>query len=331
MKESAVLLVNTGTPPSCAPRDVRKYLTQFLLDGRVIDLPLWLREIVVKGFIVPFRYKKSAKAYARVWTEQGSPLLLHSNALRQCVEEKLGVKVALGMRYGSPSIEQGLRLLAGASRIVIVPLFPQYASATSGSVIEEAMRCLSHWQVIPELALLGPFMSNELFLDTWIQRAKAIDFQMYDHVIFSFHGLPLKHIKNADRYGCCLKKNCCQSLHAQNFFCYSAQCKTMGHELAERLSLSDYSISFQSRLGLDRWLSPYTVDVIRERRKRGDKRLLVFAPSFVADCLETTYEIGMEAREEFMMHGGDALDLVPSLNCEPAWVDALCHIVNDNL
>lgn len=323
MSSVGILLLNTGTPGSCRPKDVRRYLTQFLMDGRVIDIPYWLREILVKWIIVPFRYKKSARAYAKIWTQEGSPLMVHSLALKKALEESLNVQVALGLSYANPSIEEALSQLKGCVNIIVLPLFPQYASATSGSVIQEVMRILSTWQIIPELTILGPFANHESFLDAWYERAKDIDISSYDHVLFSFHGLPLSQVQKS----CCMKKNCCNQLEASNAYCYPAQCVHTAKELASRLNIYDYTICFQSRLGVDKWLKPYTQDIIKERRRLGDKRLLVFAPSFVADCLETIYEIGMEYREEFLMMGGQALDLVPSLNSHPAWVSALGEIV----
>ncbi len=331
MDKIGILLLNTGTPSSCKPSDVRKYLKEFLMDGRVLDMPFWIREILVKWLIVPFRNKKSARAYAKIWTSDGSPLLMHSNELTKKIQEALNVKVALGLSYAKPSIQTALDELKGCLNIIVVPLFPQYASATSGSVIQEVMRCLSSWQVIPELSIQGPFANHERFLDAWHARAQEIDIPSYDHVLFSFHGLPIKHIQKSDRAGCCLKKNCCSTLNEENAYCYRAQCTHTATELARRLNIENYTICFQSRLGLDKWLSPYTSNVIKERRKMGDKRLLVFAPSFVADCLETLYEIGMEYREEFLMQGGQSLDLVPSLNTHPAWIQALTDIISENM
>lgn len=332
MKDSiGILLLNTGTPSSCAPSDVRTYLTEFLMDGRVLDVPFWIREILVKWIIVPFRHKKSARAYAKIWTNGTSPLMLHSRELASKLQEELNVKVALGLSYASPSIEEALEELKGCLNIIIVPLFPQYASATSGSCIQEVMRLVSQWQVIPELSIQGPFANHELFLQAWYERAKAIDFSQYDHILFSFHGLPLRHVQKQDRTGCCLKKNCCNTLTQENAYCYPAQCTYTAKELAARLNIPDYTICFQSRLGLDKWLKPYTLDVIKERRKMGDTRLLVFAPSFVADCLETIYEISMEYKEDFLMMGGQTLDLVPSLNTHPAWVSALSQIIQEKM
>lgn len=325
-----ILLLNTGSPRTCAPHDVRRYLTQFLMDGRVLDLPYWMRKIVVNCLIVPFRYKKSAKNYARIWTAEGSPLVVHTSSLVEKLKRRLGANVQLGLSYSEPSIAEGLKRLQGCRQLFIVPLFPQYASATSGSVIQEVMRTISTWQVIPELTIQGPFSHHDLFLDAWSARAEGIDIESYDHVLFSFHGLPLRQVAKQDRFGCCLKRGCCNYLHEQNGYCYPAQCRDVAHALAERLAIKDFTLCYQSRLGVDKWLGPYTSSVIKERRKRGDKRLLVFAPSFVADCLETLYEIGMEYRDEFLMLGGDTLDLVPSLNAEDFWADALAEIIRSD-
>lgn len=327
MNKTAVLLLNTGTPSACTLPEVKRYLTEFLMDERIIDMPFWRREILVKWCIVPFRYKKSARAYAKIWTDNGSPLLVNTHALANKLQERLATSVAVGMRYGNPSIEEGLESLKSCQQIVIVPLFPQYASATSGSIITDAMRILSSWQVIPALTITGPFVENEEYMQAWEEKTLGIDFASYDHILFSFHGLPLSQIQKGDRSGTCLKKGCCNERNAENYFCYSAQCKTFGNELARRLGISHYTISFQSRLGMEKWLSPYTAEVVKDLRKRGAKRLLVFSPSFVSDCLETLYEIGIELREEFLVHGGQKLDLVPSLNSDDAWVDTLCNMI----
>lgn len=297
------------------------------MDERIIDMPLWRREILVKWLIVPFRYKKSARAYASIWTDKGSPLLANSEELVKALSEELNMKVAIGLSYAQPSIEQALNQLKGCINIIVLPLFPQYASATSGSCIQEVMRCISKWQVIPEITFHGPFANHPRFIDAWVESCQNIDFQAYDHILFSFHGLPLRQVKKQDRTGCCFKSNCCQTLREDNAYCYPAECVYTAKQLAERLGIVNYTICYQSRLGVDKWLGPYTIDTIKARRKLGDKKLLVFAPSFVADCLETIYEIGQEYKEDFLLMGGTSLDLVPSLNSHPAWVSALKDII----
>ena len=275
------------------------------MDKRVIDKPYWLRTLLVKAVIVPFRYKNSARCYSTIWTPDGSPLMVHSKKLVEKLQETMQVKVAIGLSYSFPSIEEATSELKGCQQIIVLPLFPQYASATSGSCIQEVMRCLSKWQVIPELSIVGPFAEDERFIDAWVENAKSIDIDAYDHVLFSFHGLPVSQVQKADT------------------FSYPDQCVSTAEAIAKRLNITRYTICYQSRLGREEWLTPYTAGVIKERANLGDKRLLVFAPSFVADCLETLYEIGIEYREEFQALGGEALDLVPSLNTHPAWIKAV--------
>lgn len=320
-QNSGILLINTGSPASCAPKDVHRYLIQFLLDPRVIDLPTPLRQLLIRAVIVPFRYKKSAASYAKIWTEEGSPLLVNSKNCTKALQEALppSLHVALGMRYGSPSINDGLEKLRAANvrTITIVPLFPQHASATTSSVIEETMRIIGKWPIIPNVRFISEFASHPAFLDAWAEVARPIDFTQYDHVLFSFHGLPERHIKKAARF-------------ANASWCYRSQCQATAKGIAKRLSLQDYSICFQSRLGVDAWLKPYTAVTIEELAKKGCKKLCVFAPSFVADCLETIYEIGMEYQEAFEYLGGEKIDLVPSLNSHPAWIQALTTIIGAN-
>jgi ferrochelatase len=235
------------------------------------------------------------------------------------------------MRYGSPSLDQALNALRDCQHIVIVPLFPQYASASSGSILQEALQTLASWQVIPSLSVVGPFVSDRRFINAWFERAAEYDLESYDDILFSFHGLPLSQIKKAAQSGGCLRPGCCDSLTEKNYYCYQAQCKTFAVEMAKSLALPKYTICYQSRLGIQRWLTPYTLDVIKERARQKKKRLLVFAPSFVADCLETLYEIGQEYTQEFLVHGGQTLDLVTSLNSADFWVDALSEIISDYL
>lgn len=328
-----ILFINTGSPASCAPKDVFNYLIEFLLDPRVIDLPYFARQLLVRGIIVPFRYRKSAKNYAKIWTDEGSPLVADTKKLASSIEKELGCQTAIGMRYGTPSIEEGLKKLREAKikELIIVPLFPQHASATTSSALEEVMKCLSKWPTIPNVHFVSEFATHPLFLNAWASVGANYNFSSYDHILFSFHGLPERHIKKAKASpNCLLKPSCCQTLCKENFWCYRAQCIATAEGIASRLSIpkENYSICFQSRLGTDSWLKPYTNVTIEALAKKGCKRLCVFAPSFVSDCLETTYEIGMEYQEEFVRLGGDSIDLVPSLNSHPEWINALITIIN---
>lgn len=325
-----VLLVNIGTPDSPRPKDVHRYLTQFLLDPRIITLPYLSRQLLVRGAIIPLRYKTSAKSYQKIWTPEGSPLLVHTKKLTQALQEEMGphYHIVPAMRYGNPSIKSGLKELQKhkVEKIIVLPLFPQYASATSGSILEEVFSIVKEWNEIPNIETISSFYHHPLFIEAWVQVAKSYVFSDYDHVIFSYHGLPLSQI--SQNRGC-LKDTCCAHICPQNRLCYKAQCIATTAKLVNRLPIgrTPYTISFQSRLGRQKWLEPYTSQVIKQRAKLGDKRILVISPSFVADCLETLFELEIEAREEFLELNGLALDLVPSLNSHPSWVQALTTII----
>jgi len=335
MQRTGVLLVNLGTPDSQSPQDVKKYLTQFLTDGRVIDIPWFKRQILVRGIIVPKRYKESAKNYARIWTENGSPLLHYGNRAQKLLQDKLGeqFQVELGMRYQNPSIESALQKLEGCHELIIVPLFPQYASATTGSMHQEVMRVISQWTTIPEIQFINSYPTHAKMIEAFACRGKEHPVEQYDHVIFSFHGLPEKHLRKADRNNHCLnQKNCCATLSEKNQLCYSAQCHATGQAIANQLNLPQegYTICYQSRLGKDPWIKPYASDVLDTLAKEGKKKVLVFSPAFVCDCLETIDEIGNEYRQEFLSKGGESLDLVEGLNDHPLWIEALYDLVSHN-
>ncbi len=329
-----VLLVNLGTPDEPTYGSVWKYLQQFLTDGRVIDIPWLPRQILVRGIIAPFRSNSSSKLYKKLWTENGSPLKYYGERLAKGVQQNLGddYVVELAMRYQNPSIEKGIDSLLGQHirEMIVIPLFPHYASASTGSVYEEVMRIMTKKQAIPSLKIVNSFHDYEPMIDVFVENSKKFDLSSYDHVLFSYHGLPQRQLKKADTCNHCLKvENCCETLTYKNQFCYSAQCHSTTYALAEKLGLSeeDYTICFQSRLGKDPWVQPYTSDVLQERADAGDKRLLVFCPAFVADCLETTVEVLDEYQEEFEEMGGEHIDLVESLNDNPNWVAAMSDLV----
>jgi protoporphyrin/coproporphyrin ferrochelatase len=331
-RRTGVLLINLGTPDSEAPVDVKKYLIQFLTDGRVIDIPWLKRQILVRGIIVPKRYKESAKNYSRIWTEEGSPLMHYGQSVRRLLQEKLGdsFHVALGMRYQNPSIESALNSLKTCAELIILPLFPQYASATTGSVHQEVMRIISKWITIPETQFINSYPTLPKMIDAFCARAEAFTLQDYDHVVFSFHGLPEKHLLKADFHSHCLQnENCCSMPNEKNQLCYSAQCHATAQAIAERLNLSkdNFTICYQSRLGKDPWIKPYASEVLENLIRSNKKKVLVFSPAFVCDCLETIDEIGNEYKKEFLEKGGTALDLVTGLNDHPLWIDALEQLV----
>ena len=332
MSKKGVLLVNLGTPDSPSTADVRKYLREFLMDPRVIDINPISRTLLVKGIIAPTRAPKSAKLYQAIWDEKtGSPLLHYSKLQQQLLQQRLGddYMVELAMRYQSPSIEAALERLKNAlvSDIRVIPLFPQYASASTGSVYEKLMDLIGKWPTPPNISFINSFHDNELMIKAFAENARKYQPETYDHVLFSFHGLPQRQLIKADHtHSYCLKvKDCCQTFNDTNKFCYSAQSYHTAKLIAQELGIPQekYIVCFQSRLGSDPWVQPYTSEVIAQMAKEGKKRLLVFCPAFVADCLETVYEVTEEYGAEFKALGGEHVQLVESLNDSPLWIDAL--------
>jgi ferrochelatase len=332
--KKGVLLVNLGTPDAPTRGAVYRYLKEFLLDRRVIDYPWIPRNLLVRGLIAPLRSGKSAKLYQQLWTENGSPLKYYGELLAAGVQERLGEEyvVELGMRYQNPSIESALNALLKkqVSEIIVFPLFPQYAGATTGSIHEEVMRLLRKKETIPNVKMVNSYYDEPAMIKIFADNARQFDLGGYDHIMFSFHGLPQRQLRKADDCNHCLKtENCCGSISLINQFCYSAQCHATTRAIAGELGLSEdqYTTTFQSRLGPDAWAQPYTSAVLEEQAKKGAKRILVFSPAFVADCLETVIEISDEYQEEFEEMGGEKVDLVPSLNDDPRWMAAVTEMV----
>ena len=334
MQKTGILLLNLGTPDEPKTGPVRRYLRQFLMDPRVVDVKPVLRSFLVNGIIAPFRAPKSAAAYKELWTDEGSPIKYFGFNVQDQLQEKMGPDyvVRLAMRYQNPSIPSVLKEMQkqNVKKIIIFPMFPQYASASTGSAIEEAMRVLASWFTIPEIAIINSYHDDEAVLDIFAANARAMGLDNYDHFLFSYHGVPQRQLRKSDCNNYCLvKENCCSSLNDLNSMCYSAQCFDTSRKLAEKLNLNEdqYTVAFQSRLGPDKWTQPFTPDVMKQLLESGKKKLMVFSPSFVADCLETTIEIGDEYHEEFLEMGGERLDLVPSLNDKPEWVDAVYNLL----
>jgi protoporphyrin/coproporphyrin ferrochelatase len=329
-----LLLINLGTPDEPTTPAVRRYLREFLSDPRVIDINAVGRALLLNLIILPTRPAKSAVAYRSIWDPQrGSPLLYHSQDLEAAVRAKLGDgwHVELAMRYGNPTIAGALAKLAAAKvdRIVVLPLFPQYATSSTGTAIARVMELATAQWTVPALDFVPAFFDDVGFLGAFEAVAKpALAAARPDHVVFSFHGLPVRQITKTDMTGkhCFATETCCDTLANPN--CYRAQSFATARDLAKRLGLAkeQYTISFQSRLGRTPWIQPYTDVVIDELAKAGKKRLAVLCPAFVADCLETVEEIGIRAKEQFTHAGGEELVLVPSLNATPPWVDAVCAI-----
>lgn len=330
--KTGVLLVNLGTPDSPSVSDVRSYLSQFLNDPRVIDIPWLLRKILVNLIIVPFRAPKSAKIYKKLWTSDGSPLLVYSNKVKALLQRELGeaIDVHLAMRYKNPSIPDVLEVMRKANyeKIIVLPMFPHYASASTGSALEEVMRVINTWWVIPELKIISQYYNHPDFIDASVSRGQQYDINAYDHVLFSYHGLPERHVNKVYNEGLCTDHDCENEITEENKYCYKATCYATTRLLAERLNIpkEKYTVCFQSRLDKE-WLKPFSDKVVEECAKKGMKKILVFSPAFTADCLETIIEIGDEYQEIFKEHGGEKVQLVESLNDHPTWVKCLKELV----
>jgi len=335
MSKEAILLINLGTPDNPSAAKVGKYLTQFLNDRRVIDINPIGRFILVNLIIVPFRSFRSSKLYKAIWTKEGSPLLLHSIDLKNKLQKHLpaDVHVELAMRYQTPNIKTALENIRKLrpEKIHIFPLYPQYASSSTGSTLEEVLRLIKGWEVIPNLNVVSKFYDHPKFLEALVSEGANYDLKNYDHIVFSYHGLPERQIlKGAAHYGnnTCQMGECCNKITANNRYCYRANCMETTRQLVKSLNIPEgkYTSAFQSRLD-NKWLKPYSDKVIAELAEKGAKNILVFSPAFVADCLETIYEIGTEYQEIFHEHGGEKVTLVKSLNSSDVWVKAVKDIL----
>lgn len=335
-ERQGLLLVNLGTPDAPETGAVRRYLREFLSDPRVLDIPAPARWALLELLILPTRPRRSAEAYRKVWTDEGSPLLVYGQKLAARLEAALGQRwaVALGMRYGNPSLAVALEKLAaaGARKVTLLPLYPQYASSSTGSSLERVYALAGQSWNVPALRVVPPFFDHPAFLDAWTEVARPVLAEARpDHVLFSFHGLPERHVRKSDVSGrhCLQSAGCCEVDVPENRWCYRAQCVRTTRALSARLGLKQEqtTIGFQSRLGRTPWLKPYTDLLLGELVAKGVRRLAVLCPAFVADCLETLEEIGIRARADFLRAGGEALTLVPSLNAHPAWVRAIVQLV----
>jgi protoporphyrin/coproporphyrin ferrochelatase len=336
MQKTGILLVNLGTPDSPSVADVRKYLREFLMDARVVDIPFIARWALVNLIIAPFRAPKSAKTYQELWEERGSPLKFYGQDIEKQLQAYLGsdYEVRLAMRYQSPSIDTGLEHFRalGVKKITVVPFFPQYASATTGSVFEKVMELVSQWQTIPEVKFTNTFFDHPKFVEHFAQTArKYLNEETFDHVLFSYHGVPERQIRKGDHTGkTCRFGSCCDQLTPDNALCYRAQCFETTRQLVKALDLpqGSYTTAFQSRLGRDPWIQPYTEDLVKSLPKSGKKSVLAFSPAFVSDCLETTIEVGEEYKELFEENGGHHWQLVESLNNSPLFVELIADLIH---
>ena len=329
--KKGLLLINLGTPDDPGYLSVFKYLRQFLMDPKVITVPYFLRFILVSLIIVPFRAFSSGRIYKKIWTENGSPLIVNTSALADKVSKKVPhMEVEFAMRYQSPSIENKLKKLISQNldEIIILPLFPQYSTATTGSVFDEISRVLKKQSVTPSIKFINQFYEQESFIDSWEDKLKSFDVDKYDHILFSYHGLPTKAVDDIYDDSLCVDNNCENKITNENKFCYKATCYETTRLIASRFNLpSDkYTVSFQSRLTKN-WIEPFTDMVLEDFPSKGIKNILVLSPAFTADNLETLYEIDDEYKELFIENGGKSLTMVPSLNDSSKWADSIVKII----
>ncbi len=331
-----VLLVNLGSPDSPEPKDVKKYLGEFLMDERVIDVPLWARNLLVKGIILNTRPKASAAAYKKIWWEEGSPLIVISERLKSKVQEQVDFPVALAMRYGSMTIKKGLQELVdkGVDEVFLIPLYPQFAMATTETILVLAEDIRK--EHFPDLKIsdLPAFYNDDDYIEVLSNSIKKnLEGKNYDHLLFSYHGVPERHIRKRDitKLHCKIDGSCCVTPSPAHEFCYRHQCLEVTRLVAKKLNLKDdtYSSSFQSRLGFDPWLQPYTDRTIERLGKEGIKNMAIATPAFVSDCLETLEEIAMEGEEIFHEMGGKEFITVPCLNDDDEWVALLAKWIKN--
>jgi len=331
-----VLLVNLGSPEAPTPEAVKPYLDQFLMDERVIDLPYLLRAFVVRGIILRKRPAKSAEAYKKIWWDEGSPLLVISKRTQKKVQERLEIPVALAMRYGNPSIEAGLQELydKGVKDVLLFPLYPQFAMATTETILVLAEKIRK--QKFPDMKFsqINSFYNREGYAEELAKVVQEnLDGYDYDKLLFSYHGVPERHIKKADvtKSHCTIDDSCCTLKSAAHEFCYRHQCFETTRLVTEYLGIpkEKYTQTFQSRLGIDKWLQPFTDETVEKLAKEGVKKIAVVTPAFVADCIETLEEIEMEAGKAFKENGGEEFKMIPCLNDRDSWIDVMTNWIKD--
>lgn len=329
MQKNAVLLVNLGSPDSTSVADVRIYLREFLSDDRVLDSAKLIQQFVLNCFILPTRPKRSAEAYQKVWTDQGSPLIVTSQNIQTLLQERIDDHVELAMRYGNPSIPTAIGNLKekGITRLLLVPLYPHYAMSSYETVVVRVMEEVAVQMPDLEVETVQPFYNDPDYIEALYQSAKPYLDTEFDHLLFSYHGIPARHLTKADSSNahCLVVKDCCSTCSPAHATCYKAQTLATTNAFVKRAGIASekYSISFQSRLGREPWLEPYTDLVLPELVKGGKKRILVIMPAFVSDCLETLEEIAMEGKVQFLDAGGESFQAIPCLNEHPAWIDFL--------
>ena len=331
------LIVNLGSPDSTDPKDVKTYLGEFLMDARVIDLPDWARKLLVKGIILKTRPKKSAEAYSKIWWDEGSPLIVLSHRLIEKVRQRTDTPIYLGMRYGNPSIADALQVIQGENPdvedILVLPMYPQYAMSSYETVVEKVREEAS--RIVPDVNLLvkPAFYQDDDYIAVLADSFRKYLEKGFDRLLMSYHGVPERHIKKGDvtKSHCLKEGNCCQVSSEAHEFCYRHQCVRTSELVRDKLGLSEEQVmvSFQSRLGFDPWIRPYTDKTLEELGKSGVKTLAVACPAFVTDCLETLEEIQMEGAETFEENGGHHFTMIPCLNDSNPWAELISSWIND--
>ncbi len=331
--DTGYILMNLGSPDSCGVPDVRKYLHEFLMDEKVIDYPYIFRKLLVDGIIVRFRAPKSAHAYQSVWLPEGSPLIVLTRQLQQAVQPLMDGPVEIGMRYGNPSMKAAYDALLqknpNLKRVVVYPLYPHYAMSSYETAYQHAEKVYKQGNYAFELSIVKPVYDDEIYINALADSMRPYLYQAYDKIIFSYHGVPERHIYKGDCTGThCLKTNdCCNVASKAHEFCYRHQVTRTTQLVADKLGIpaGKYELTFQSRLGREKWLTPYTAQRMSELPGEGTKKILIVCPAFVSDCLETLEEIAVENKDIFTKAGGDAFTMIPCLNTHESWVKAVAH------
>ena len=324
-----ILLINLGSPDTPAVKDVRRYLNEFLMDKRVLDIPYPIRRFIVSAFILPKRPKYSAEAYRSIWRNEGSPLTLFSEKVQKLLQEQIDLPVSLGMRYGNPSVKSALEILLkkNVKEILLIPLYPHYAMSTFESVAEKTKEELAKLSTNTQLNVISPFYNEENYIKALLSSAEKYLREDYDFLLFSYHGLPERHITKSDPTGshCLSSPDCCDIESPAHATCYRHQVLETTKVFIEKANIPEnkYVVTFQSRLGKQPWLHPFTDAEIKRLAESGIKKLLVICPSFVSDCLETLEEIGIRGKEIFLVNGGEKFTLIPCLNDSPEWIKTL--------
>ncbi len=334
--KKGVVLMNLGSPDSTEVKDVRRYLNEFLMDERVIDYPYLFRKLLVSGIIVPFRAPKSAEAYKTIWTDRGSPLIVFTKKLQAAVQMELSAPVEIAMRYGNPSPEMAfdnlLQRVSDLDEVIAVPLYPHYAMSSYETAVEYARECYQRKNYPFKLTFIKPFYNDPDYITAMAENIKPYLQKEYDHILFSYHGVPERHIRKSDVTGrhCLITENCCDVNSASHKYCYRHQCYETTRLITTELNIParKYSNSFQSRLGKG-WLQPFTDIRLEDMPKEGIKKILVICPAFVSDCLETLEEIAERGKETFIHGGGEEFTMIPCLNVHPRWVESISKWIKE--